>query len=205
MRKLAALSRKFASAAALARSIGVIATNAAIEALELSASAVVLLNGSGEVLRLNRAAENLLGPELFVVKRRLASLDQTATMALDRALHALLWARTHAALMPPVPLPRRSRRQILAYPIKLSTVSASIFAECQALVVLVDLEHRPRPPQEALQTSFALTPAEARVAVRIGSGDSLASIADELGISKETARQQLATVFRKRMSIAKRN
>jgi DNA-binding CsgD family transcriptional regulator/PAS domain-containing protein len=197
MRKLAALSLKLASAAALARAIGVVAANVAVEAIEISTSAVVLLNRSGEILRLNRAAESLLGSELRVFKRRLVSHDPNATIALDRALHALLWAKANAALMPPVALPRRGKRPILAHPIKLATVSASIFADCQAILVLVDLEQRPRPPQEALRTSFALTPAEARIAVQIGAGESLVSIADELGISKETARRQLASVFQK--------
>ena len=147
MRKLAALSQKFASAAALARAIGVIAADAAVEAIELSTSAIVLLNRSGEILRLNRAAESLLGSELRVLKRRMVSHDQNATIALDRALHALLWAKTNAALMPPIVLPRRGKRPILAHPIKLATVSASVFGDCQAILVLVDLEQRPRPPQ----------------------------------------------------------
>jgi DNA-binding CsgD family transcriptional regulator/PAS domain-containing protein len=197
MRKLAALSQKFAGAAALARAIGISTANAAVEAIELSNSAVALLNRSGEILRLNRAAESLLGSDLRVLKRRLVSYDQSATIALDRALHALLWAKTNAALMPPAALPRRAKRPILAYLIKLATVSASIFADCQAILVLVDLEQRPRPPQEALRASFALSPAESRIAVQIGAGESLVSIADELGISKETARRQLASVFQK--------
>jgi DNA-binding CsgD family transcriptional regulator len=197
MRKLAALSQKFAGAAALARTIGISTANAAVEAIELSNSAVALLNRSGEILRLNRAAESLLGSELRVLKRRLVSNDQSATVALDRALYALLWAKTNAALMPPVALPRRAKRPILAYPIKLATVSASIFADCQAILVLVDLERRPRPTQEVLRTSFELTPAEARIAVRVDAGEDLVSIADELGISKETARRQLASVFQK--------
>jgi DNA-binding CsgD family transcriptional regulator len=197
MLTLATLSKKIAGAAALARALGLASANAAVEALELSGSAVALLNRSGEVLRLNRAAERLLGPELRVVKKRLVSCDQNATMALDRALHALLFANTSAALLPPIALPRRGKRSLLAYPIKLSTVSLSIFADCQAILVLVDLEQRPRPPQEALHASFSLTPAEARIAVRIGSGEDLGSIADELGISKETARRQLASVFQK--------
>jgi DNA-binding CsgD family transcriptional regulator len=197
MLTLAKLSKKIAGAAALARALGFASANAAVEALELSGSAVALLNRSGEVLRLNRTAESLLGLELRVVKRRLVSHDQNATIALDRALQALLWSNAQAALMPPVAFPRRGKRSLLAYPIKLSTVSLNIFADCQAILVLVDLEKRPRPPQEALHTSFALTPAEARIAVRIGSGEDLVSIADELGISKETARRQLASVFQK--------
>jgi len=197
MLTLATLSKKIAGAAALARALGLASANAAVEALELSGSAVALLNPSGEVLRLNQTAESLLGLDLSVVKRRLVSYNQTATIALDRALHALLFANTSAALLPAVALPRRGKRSLLAYPVKLSTVSLSIFADCQAILILVDLDQRPRPPQEALHASFSLTPAEARIAVRIGAGESLISIVDELNISKETARQQLASVFKK--------
>jgi len=63
--------------------------------------------------------------------------------------------------------------------------------------VFVDLEKRPRPLQESLCASFELTPAEARLAVGIGSGKNLESIADELGILKETARSQLKSIFLK--------
>jgi len=99
--------------------------------------------------------------------------------------------------MPPVALPRRGRRPILAYPLRLSTVSAGVFADCQALLVFVDLERRARPPVEALHSAFALTAAESRLAVRMASGSPLEMVADELSISKETARTQLRSVFEK--------
>jgi DNA-binding CsgD family transcriptional regulator len=197
MRKLASLSKKLAGATAMARAFGFASANVAIEALELSKSAVALLNRNGELLRLNRAAEGLLSSELRVVKKRIVAHDARTTEALDRALNLLLWASSGAAMLQPVAMPRRGKRPILAYPIKLPTISANIFADCQALLVFVDLEHRPRPPQESLCASFALTPAEARLATRISSGDNLETVADSLCVSKETARQQLAAVFRK--------
>ena len=196
-RKLAALSARIASAAALARALGFATAAAAVEAFEVGGSAVALLNRRGEVLRLNHFAENLLSSDLRIVEKRIVSQDREATAALDRALHSLLWAGTSAALMPPVPLPRRLRRAILAYPIKLSAVSAGIFAECQALLVFVDLEKRAKPPEEALRLSFALTPAEARLAIRMSSGATLETVADELNITKDTARNQLKVVFQK--------
>ena len=94
-------------------------------------------------------------------------------------------------------LPRRARRPILAYPTRLTTVSASVFADCQALLVFVDLERRASPPREALLSSFGLTAAEARLAIRMASGAALETVADELRISKETARNQLKAVFHK--------
>jgi DNA-binding CsgD family transcriptional regulator len=197
MRSLVTLSQNVAGAAALARTLGFAAANAAVEALELNGSGVALLDRRGEVIRLNRAAEGLIGPDLSVVKRRIVSPDRNASAALDQALHRLLWARTGSALTPPVSLPRRERRPILAYPLKLSTVSANVFGDCQALLVLIDLESRPTPPYEAIAATFALTAAEARLAIRIGSGEALEPIADKTCISIETARNQLKSIFQK--------
>jgi DNA-binding CsgD family transcriptional regulator len=195
--KLAVLSRQLSSAAAMARALGFATAAAAVEAFEVSGSAVALLDRRGEVIRPNRAAEALLCPELRIVERRIVSRDRKASAALDRSLHALLLAETPSALMPPVLLPRCARRPILAYPIKLSTVSASVFADCQALLVFIDMEKRIVPPHEVLLSSFALTAAETRLATRMASGEALEGVADELDISKETARSQLKAVFEK--------
>jgi DNA-binding CsgD family transcriptional regulator len=196
-RELADLSLQLSSAAAVARALGFAAANAASEAFETTGSAVALLNSRGEVLRLNRVAQSLIDSELGIVNKRITSTDRRATEALNRALHALLWTPTWAALRPPVVLPRRSGRPVLAYLLKLSTISANVFSECQAVVVLIDLEKRVRPPQDEMRLSFGLTGAEARLAACIASGATLDSISDELRISKETARNELKAIFQK--------
>jgi DNA-binding CsgD family transcriptional regulator len=196
-RELAALSQQLSSAAALARALGFASANAAMEAFEVSGSAVALLNRRGEVLRLNDPAKVMMSAEVRIVQKRIVWQDKEATATLDRALHVLLWAAAASALMPPVSLPRRGRRPILAYPLKLSSVSASVLADCQALLVFVDLEKRVRPPQEVLHSTFALTAAEARLAIRLASGAPLEVVAGELRISKETARTQLKSIFQR--------
>ena len=74
---------------------------------------------------------------------------------------------------------------------------ANVFAECQVLLVLVDPEKRSRPPEAVLRATFQLTAAEARLASRLASGQAIETVAEELGIAKETIRHQLKSVFAK--------
>jgi DNA-binding CsgD family transcriptional regulator len=109
----------------------------------------------------------------------------------------VLWNRSASALVAPVPLPRADKRPVLAYLARLAAVSADALAACQALLVLVDPDERPRPPEAALRSSFGLTAAEARLALHLAAGEALDDAAGTLGIAKETARVQLKAVFAK--------
>jgi DNA-binding CsgD family transcriptional regulator len=53
------------------------------------------------------------------------------------------------------------------------------------------------PDEMVLGTRFRLTPAEARIALGIARGKPLADIADAHGITVQTARTQLKSVFSK--------
>jgi DNA-binding CsgD family transcriptional regulator/PAS domain-containing protein len=195
--ELAALSSRLSSAASLARAIGFSAASAATEAFEFSDTAVVQLDRTGQVIRLNQQAEKLLGTGLRIINRRLVADQREATNALDRALHALLWNSSGSALMPPIVLPRADRRPLLACPLSLRSVAENPFAECRMLVVLVDLEQKDRPPETLLRSLFKLTPAEARLAAQLAAGEATEQAADDLGIAKETARNHLKAIFQK--------
>jgi DNA-binding CsgD family transcriptional regulator len=195
--KLKQLSRRLNSAAALARALGFAAASAALEAFDLSHTAVALLNAKGEVARTNRAADRLLAGELQVRQGRICSIDQGANDHLSRALRELLWKASGASLLPPVMLPRKDKRPVLAYPVKMSQLSASYFSECQAAIVLVDTDARRRTPEATLRGAFHLTQAEARLASQLASGDSLNTVCERLGIVKETGRNQLKSIFAK--------
>lgn len=54
-----------------------------------------------------------------------------------------------------------------------------------------------RPDWHLLVGTFGLTPAEAQLAAQLVTGESLEDVADGLCISKETARYELKSVFRK--------
>lgn len=196
-RRLALLSPSLSSAAAVARALGFARVEAALAAFEVSGSAVVLLDRFAEVLRVNATAERVLRGDPRIERRRIVSSNHDATAALDRALHVLLWNRSGSALMPPVSLPRTDQRPVLAYPIKLAAVSSDALAACQAILVLVDLEKRVRPPEAVLQAAFGFTPAEARLASRLAAGEEIEAAADTLAIATQTARNQLKSIFDK--------
>jgi DNA-binding CsgD family transcriptional regulator len=192
----AELSPRLSSAAAVARALGFSAISGAVEAFELSGTAVVQIDRAGHVIGMNMASEQHLGAGINVVNKRLVAQNREATDALDRSLHALVWNRS-ASLLPPVLLPRIDKRALLAYPMSLASVAENPFADCRALVVLIDPTVTNRPPDLLLRTAFKLTPAEAKLAVRIATGETIDDASDALGISKVTARHQLKAVFSK--------
>ena len=198
LRRLGSLSNSLSSAAALARAVGFARAEAASDAFEMSGTAVVLFDRRGEVLRINQAAETLLSsPALRIINKRLVSWDRVATASVDRALHALLWHEDGSSLLPPVVLPRRDGRPILAYPSRLSGVAADCFSPCQAVVVLVDLEAKLDLAESDLKTAFDLTTAEARLARLLLSGETVETASNQLGIAYETSRRHLKSIFHK--------
>lgn len=197
MGQLAQLSKQLGSVAAVARAIGFGKADAALDAFSATETPAIMLDRSGNVLRPNAPAERLLGRGLQIARRRLVSFDRTATDALDRSLKALLCSADTSASMPPVPLPRLQGRPLLAYPLRLPKVSYNALAPCQAIVILIDPDARPPPPEAVLQSCFRLTASEARLARKICSGHGVEAAADELGVSYETGRNQLKSVFAK--------
>jgi len=63
--------------------------------------------------------------------------------------------------------------------------------------LLAKLRDLPVPAESALRRLFDLTPAEARLARRLASGDSLEQVAQSLDVKMTTARTQLAGIFAK--------
>jgi DNA-binding CsgD family transcriptional regulator len=195
--KLARLADMLSASAALAKALGFAAAGAALDAFESTGTAVILINRQGEVFRTNQPAEQMLTGDVRIIRKKLTAQDSRATAVFDHALYELLWHRGGPALFPPIVLPRAGQHPLLAYPVKLSSLSASALAECKAAVVLVDPGKRTQPPVAPLRAAFNLTEAEARLAARLASGRALDAVASELGIAKETSRNQLKSIFGK--------
>ena len=97
-----------------------------------------------------------------------------------------------------VQLPRRGdKRPLLVSAIRLSEISQSVFARCQTVLLFFELERHGHPSEAVLRQCFGLSAAEARLAMGLASGESLRALAEQLGITKETARHELKSVFAK--------
>lgn len=196
-RYFASLSNRLSASAALAQALGAATAAGALQAFEATGKAVVLVNRSGEVFSANKSAERLLGGDVRIEKRRLIASDMRATTTLNATLHNLIRQRTGGGLSAPVVLPRRGKRPILAYPVKLESSAGNALADCQALIILIDLDQRHRPPETVLRETFQLTTAEARLARRLAAGESLESATEQIGIGVGTGRNQLKSIFAK--------
>ena len=183
-------------AEAFARVFGGAVATAAVEAFELSGIAVVLFNSAGDVIRLNRQAENLLGSGARIINGRLVAENQQANDELNRALYGVIWTDGSVPTTP-VQLPRAGRLPLLAYALRLSHTAVNPFADCRAVAILADPEQRSCPPEAALCSVFKLTQAEARLASRLAAGEAIEGASHALGITAGTARNQLKSIFNK--------
>jgi len=195
---LARQAPQLGSAGTIARSLGHARVEASVDALDAAGAPAVIFDRFGSVLHLNARAEALLGDDLRISGRRLVSTDRAATIALERALQALLWRPGAAALGRPVRLPRRSgRRPIMAYPLRLPRLREDPLSPAAAAMILRDLDRRPRAREEDLAAAFGLTRREAALAVHLGSGLPLGDFAERHGLSLATARVHLRATFAK--------
>ena len=197
LQKLAAFSTRLGGVVALSRSLGMARAEGALAAFEATGTGAVMLDRKGEMLLINPAAEGLLGPDLYLRKRRLVSFDQRAAEALDRALHDLLWRPDTLGVHQPVVMPRREGRPILAYPVRLRGLNVDALSPCQAAILLIGLDQRQALPNALLRLCFKLTHAEAKLAALVGSGVDIDTACETLQIGHPTARTQLKLVFAK--------
>ena len=199
LEKLASLSLSLSSAASVAHALDFARAEGALNAFEVSNLPVVLLNRQAEVLQTNAAADLLLNGDVAIRQRKVTSHDPEATRALNAALQSVLSSSASRVLMPPVSLPRSlGRRPLLAYAMRLPALSDHPLALCQAILLFIDLDSQTAPTDGAvLRRCFGLSAAEARLAAGLANGKTLELLAEELTITKETARHALKSVFSK--------
>jgi DNA-binding CsgD family transcriptional regulator len=176
--------------------------------LQLMPNPALLLDGKGRVTLANPAAEQLLRTGDGLALDRNSGLQLAAALpaeaaALTRALALALAVASGSGseLGGPVRLSRPSgAAPLLVLPVPLPPPAFALWEmleQARLLVLVVDPSAQSRATANAIQTTFGLTPAEARVAVLIGSGRSGPETAAMLGISPSTVKTHLKRCFEK--------
>lgn len=170
--------------------------------LDRLAYGAFVISPGGEIAALNARAAAVLGDVLTVRQGRLVVSPQKRQSELERLLRTDCGPATGAAeAVDIVVLPRsRGRRPLILQvtPLAKPLFPAHFLKNPTAfLVIALDLDDSVEPSNLAALGSLGLTPAEARVAVQVGSGLAPQASADELGVSVATVRAHLKSIYQK--------
>ncbi len=171
----------------------------------------VLLDGELRVVRANRAAETIVAAHggIAIARERLHLADAAKRRALEAALARAL----QAARAPPDPqrrgelvrldLPDGTLLGLLVYPVAQTRYYQGPYAP-NVVVYLTDLTRKLdalAPAREASQALlaqlFGLTPQEARLALLLADGSTLAAAAHSLGVAETAARSYSKRIYAK--------
>ncbi|HVW70020.1 MAG TPA: helix-turn-helix transcriptional regulator [Steroidobacteraceae bacterium] len=170
--------------------------------LDRNVAAVVLLDSQRRVVFMNRSAEQLqsrgdgirLSAEGIHATHR--SEDECLQALVTRAICAQQSGRSIGEVMRVSRLSGRRPYNVCVNAVARAPNALTLFRP--AVCVLVsDPEWLIGPPTQHLQSLFKMTPAEARLALRLLTGESLRTAASRLGITYGTARSYLTQLFRK--------
>ncbi len=176
------------------------ASAAAFDRLALGA---VLVDEQARPLVVNRLAERLLagGDGLRVTAGRLSANSHAATERLHAAIRetareAAATGRTRSAGLRLARAARTAPLDVIVVSLARPRWGASPGGPV-AVVFVSDPERAHVAPERLLRDLYGLTPAEARLAMSLAHGHSLTAAAAEVGVTRNTAHTQLASVFAK--------
>jgi DNA-binding CsgD family transcriptional regulator len=173
----------------------------AFGALEHLAIATLIVRADGKVVFANAAARRLAeARDGFVLggeRTGLAAGHAGETRALRQLIAeaAMATAGRGTAAGGALRLSRPSHKR--PYVAMVSPLAPRWTSEPTALVLVSDPDEAPMVPRDVLVQLFGLTPAEARLALALGAGESLEDAAETFGVGLTTVRTQLRQVFAK--------
>jgi DNA-binding CsgD family transcriptional regulator len=173
-------------------------------ALDTMPWGIVIINADGRVVRANAVATALAAKSdgLALHGNKLEASSSSATQALRKLIREACRASCGRGGEPAGSLTLTrpsdgSRLMIFVAPLSEASGIALGGAAPGAIVFIADPATRRLAPTQAIAQAFGLTPAEVRLAVALASGDTVQEIAERHGLSKNTVRVQLQSVFAK--------
>lgn len=197
--KMNRLVGTFKPAANLALQVGLSVSRRLLDSFSSDGRQLALLGAGEKVLHLSPGFEAHLGHALTLRAGQLGSWhahsDQILAGALKRVVSVgPVTDRTTVSFA----LPRRGRRPLIAQALPICGQGQDAFMLARGMLILTDPDVvNPVEATSVALGAMGLSQAEARLARRIGAGEDLKSIAEAEGITIETARTRLKSVFSK--------
>ena len=171
------------------------------QALDHLAVAVVLTGANGSILHANGAAQQMFSAQGPILSRHglLQAQNTAVVLALQEAIASAASADASIGsrgIGLPISAPGQPPAVAYILPLTEGTARAAFRPACAAVFVSTTTSASPLP-EAVLTTLFDLTPAEARVLLRIGSGLSASRSAVSLGIGENTLKTHLNRIFAK--------
>ena len=167
------------------------------------AMATIILDEQARVLNCNSVAQAILEDRdgLSLREQRLHIEGRDINRELQQALAGIIRAQQagEAAVVKALRIPRASGRSdlgLVVRPVPTSHWSEGQSSPCAA-VFISDPDLLESTSQQTLAELFSLTPAEAKLAMLLARGLSLAEVSEAQNISQHTARAQLKAIFSK--------
>jgi DNA-binding CsgD family transcriptional regulator/PAS domain-containing protein len=177
------------------------------DAMDQLTLATIVLDESGRVLHANRLAESILAERDGITRvndaLQLANHDDAKRFRelITRAVEAQRTSKAglvevmrvrRPSGQPDIGLVVRPSSSGVGGPDERLTASVAVFLSAET-----DDAPERAPPSTVIQKLFGLTPKEAILALRLAGGDSLQEASETLGISTNTARAHLRSIFAK--------
>lgn len=170
-------------------------------ALDMLPTGVMFFDCKGEIILTNRSAAACLAERdgLLVTRSRLLAEVTAQSSALQKTIQQAAATSSGNGVWAGgiVVVSRRDRPplQIQISPIRNSTIPVS--GNVAAVAFINDPLRTQRPEREILRAVYGLSPAECRVAALLSDGKSTREICDTVGVSENTVRSQIKSIFSK--------
>jgi DNA-binding CsgD family transcriptional regulator len=164
--------------------------------------AVILLDAAGTVREISPAAEAILaaGDGISVSQGQVSVADRRTALVLKNALQGARNALSEGSFGEAVVVPRPSGKRPYVLTTSPLPRFAGPFAAFAPAVALRVIDGQPDSQPTACKrwmSAFALTEREAKVAEGLLANHSVESLAEQLGITRNTARNHITALFRK--------
>lgn len=158
-------------------------------------SGAILIGANGQPLFANAAARRHFNSALAATETQLFATDPASNVALQALIRGIKKTPNAQPSRQRIALARPGEPPLVAYTIPVNGVAAG-FRGAVDILVIVDPQKR-ELTASLLQQLFELTAAEARLASGLVKGLDLHEIAEQHGVSVETLRVQLKSIFAK--------